>query len=62
MDDLLEVSRITRGKIRLECRELDLAEVVERAVETVRPLVESKAHDLKVTLPARPVLANASVQ
>lgn len=55
VDDLLEVSRITRGKIRLEVRELDVADVVARALETARPLLESKRHELKLSLPEGPL-------
>jgi signal transduction histidine kinase/DNA-binding response OmpR family regulator len=55
VDDLLDVSRITRGKIRLQTEPLDAAAVVAGAVETSRPLVESHRHQLHVTLPAEPL-------
>jgi len=54
VDDLLEVSRISRGKISLQMTPLDLAEVVATAVETSRPLVEAHRHTLTVSLPERP--------
>ena len=48
IDDLLDVSRITRGKIRLQTDRIDPAPIVAAAVETVRPLVEARGHDLSV--------------
>jgi two-component system CheB/CheR fusion protein len=56
VDDLLDVSRITRGKIQLQQEVLDLAVVVNHAVETVRPLTEAQRHHLGVSLPSEPVL------
>jgi signal transduction histidine kinase len=56
VDDLLDVSRITRGKIRLHREPLELAPVVARAVETSRPLIDARRHRLTVTLPPEPVL------
>jgi signal transduction histidine kinase/DNA-binding response OmpR family regulator len=55
VDDLLDVSRITRGKIRLQREPVDVANVVAGAVETSRPLVQRHGHDLIVTLPQEPV-------
>jgi signal transduction histidine kinase len=51
VDDLLDVSRITRGKIKLRLEPLDLATVLEAAVETSRPLIDAHKHELRVTLP-----------
>jgi PAS domain S-box-containing protein len=51
VDDLLDVSRITRGKVRLELERLDLASLAAQAVETSRPLVDARGHALQVTLP-----------
>jgi PAS domain S-box-containing protein len=59
VDDLLEVSRISRGKISLHTAPLDLAEVVATAVETSRPLVEAHHHTLTVTLPRSPARVKA---
>ena len=42
MDDLLDVSRVMRGKIELRKERMELATVVARAVETVQPLVEPR--------------------
>jgi signal transduction histidine kinase/ActR/RegA family two-component response regulator len=55
VDDLLDVSRITLGKIKLRPQPLDLTSVVSRAVETSRPLIDSHRHELIVTLPEGPV-------
>ncbi|HWG42501.1 MAG TPA: ATP-binding protein [Gemmataceae bacterium] len=55
IDDLLDLSRITKGKIELRKQELDLAGAVQDAVETSRPLIEASGHQLTVTLPPGPV-------
>lgn len=55
VDDLLDVSRITRGKITLNLQPLDVAALVSRAVETSRPLIASRGHTLEVTLPPEPL-------
>ena len=51
VDDLLDVSRVMRGKIELRRERVELATIVARAVETVQPLVDSQAHELSVRLP-----------
>lgn len=51
INDLLDVSRVTRGMVTLENVELDLAEVVSCAVEQVRPLAEARQHQLTVSVP-----------
>jgi signal transduction histidine kinase len=51
VDDLLEVSRITRGKIDLRRARVDLAAVLRTAVETSRPLIDAAAHTLTVDVP-----------
>jgi PAS domain S-box-containing protein len=56
VDDLLDVSRITRGKVVLQKEPTDLRSVVELAVEASRPLIEDYHHHLTITLPDRPVL------
>ena len=55
VDDLLDVSRITRGKIQLHREPIDLEVVVARAVETARPLIDFYGHGLTISLPAEPV-------
>ena len=54
VDDLLDVSRITRGKIKLQKAAVELAAVIARAVETSQPLMEARRHELTVTLPPGP--------
>jgi signal transduction histidine kinase/CheY-like chemotaxis protein len=55
VDDLLDVSRLTLGKIRLTVAPVDLKVVAAQAVEAVRPLVDQVRHQLEVTLPEGPV-------
>jgi PAS domain S-box-containing protein len=59
VDDLLDVSRLMRGKITLRREPLDLAEVVSRAVEAVRPLVGARRQALEVALPPDPLRMEA---
>jgi CheY-like chemotaxis protein len=54
LDDLLDVARITRGQLELKKDYVDLRSVVNVAVETARPLLDSKRHQLSVHLPAEP--------
>lgn len=56
VEDLLEVSRITRGVIDIRSEPVDLGSVVRAAVETTRPLVDAAQHYLKVEVPPEPVL------
>ena len=57
VDDLLDVSRIARGNIALKREKIALADVLTRAVEVSRPLIEAHAHDLVIDVrPAVPVL------
>jgi PAS domain S-box-containing protein len=55
VDDLLEVSRITTGSIRLQREQIDLRAIAERARETVRPLIEQRGHELVTSLPPEPI-------
>jgi signal transduction histidine kinase len=55
VDDLLDVSRITQGKIRLRLETVELGAIVNAAVETSRPLIESHRHELVVNMPESPV-------
>jgi PAS domain S-box-containing protein len=52
VDDLMEVSRITRGLIELRKESIDLATVIRSAVETSRPLIEANGHQLAISLPS----------
>ena len=55
VDDLLELSRITRGKVEMRMEDLDLRRVVDAAVETSRPLVEKAHHRLAIELRDEPL-------
>src|SRR5262245_35904220 len=51
IDDLMDVSRITRGKLQLRIQRIELGEVIRAAVETSRPILERSGHELTVTVP-----------
>jgi PAS domain S-box-containing protein len=55
LDDLLDISRITRGILELRTEMTDLATVIDAAVETSRPMIEAKQHMLSIELPPTPV-------
>jgi signal transduction histidine kinase/CheY-like chemotaxis protein len=55
VDDLLDISRITRGKIQLRKERVQLAAVIQNAMEECRPLIEGQSHALTVTLPPDPI-------
>ncbi len=55
LDDLLDVSRFTRGNVQLRMVGVDLAEVLNRAIETSRPLIEAEGHELTTSFPPDPV-------
>lgn len=55
LDDLLDVSRISRGRLELRLGPVDLRDVVNAAVETCKPSLDAKRHRLSVHLPDRPV-------
>jgi PAS domain S-box-containing protein len=59
VDDLLDVARITTGKVELRCEIMDLADAIRDAAETSRPLIESQGQPFSVSLPAAPVYVNA---
>jgi signal transduction histidine kinase len=59
VDDLLDVSRITRGKVELRMEAVDLNAVLARAAEAARPLIDARRHRLIVTQPGRPVRVSA---
>jgi PAS domain S-box-containing protein len=58
VDDLLDIGRLTTGKIKLRSEVLRMAEIVGRSVETARPVIDSRRHQLEVDLPTEPVYAN----
>ena len=61
LDDLLDVSRITRGKITLRIERLDVRRIVHAAVETCRPLIEEMHHEFAASLPDEPLWIDGDV-
>jgi PAS domain S-box-containing protein len=59
VDDLLDVGRISRGKIELRRERVELASIAHSALDTVRPLLERMGHALKITMPPGPLYVNA---
>ncbi len=59
VDDLMDVSRISRGKITLRRERVELARVIQQAVETSRPLIEANGHELTITVPPQSVFVEA---
>ncbi len=59
VDDLLDVSRVSGGKVRLQREPLDLAVAVSRGIETARPFIDARGHQLHVQLPAEPMAVMA---
>ena len=59
VDDLFDLSRIMQGKLELRKERVQLAAVVADAVETARPVIDAKGHELAVSLPAEPVELDA---
>jgi PAS domain S-box-containing protein len=55
VDDLLDVSRIIRGRIELRRDRVDVATAIRRAVETAQPVIDANGHVLELSLPERPV-------
>jgi PAS domain S-box-containing protein len=55
VDDLMEVARVTRGRIELRREPVDLGALLRSAVETSKPLIEAARHELTVSVPPEPV-------
>ncbi len=55
VDDLLDISRITKGKLRLTKERVELRDIANHAAETVRPLMDGRKHDFSLSLPTAPV-------
>jgi signal transduction histidine kinase/ActR/RegA family two-component response regulator len=55
VDDLLDVSRITRGKIELKIESVDVEQVIQEAIETSRPSIDAQRHTLSLQLPNVPL-------
>jgi PAS domain S-box-containing protein len=59
VDDLLDVSRITQGKLHLRLERVELAQVVQSAIEASRPLIDASDQELTIRLPPEPVYLDA---
>jgi signal transduction histidine kinase/ActR/RegA family two-component response regulator len=59
IDDLLDVTRISQGKLELRKQRFDVAVAVEQALQTVRPLIEARQHQLTVQLPSESLWVEA---
>jgi len=59
LDDLLDVARVSRGKIRLRRERLELGKSLEQAVEVSHPMIASKCHTLQIALPSEPMPVDA---
>jgi signal transduction histidine kinase/CheY-like chemotaxis protein len=59
IDDLLDVSRISRGKLKLRRERVELAPMIRQAAETCRPMAECARHEITLTLPPQPLYLNA---
>ena len=61
VDDLLDVSRIARGKVELKADLVEISEVVAKAIEMASPLLEQRNHTLSVQVPRRGLLVDADI-
>jgi two-component system CheB/CheR fusion protein len=61
VDDLLDVARITRGKIELKRRPIDLKDAIGEALETAKPHMEAKKQQLDASLPEEPLVVNGDL-
>ena len=55
VDELLDVNRIARGQLAIEKQSIDLRDVIARAVETSRPIVDAHGHRLHISIPDQPI-------
>jgi PAS domain S-box-containing protein len=59
VDDLLDISRITKGKLRLSKERVELRVIANLAAESVRPLLDARKHEFSVSLPTEPIWIEA---
>ena len=59
VDDLLDITRITKGKLRLTKEHVELRVVVNHAAESVRPFMDARKHEFSVSLPTKPIWVEA---
>ena len=61
VDDLLEVSRITTGRLHLRKESVDVSEIIRGAMETAGPIIDQRQHELTLSLPSERICLNADV-
>ncbi len=61
IDDLLEVSRVTNGNIRLQKVRVEIADLIMRAVESSRPLIDVHRHQLELNIPDAPLVVDGDM-
>jgi signal transduction histidine kinase len=61
VDDLLDVSRITQGRVELQCRPVDLGSVVSQAIETAEPLFQARQHEVSIVSSYRALYVNGDM-
>jgi signal transduction histidine kinase len=61
VDDLLDVSRITQGRVELQCRPLEVGNVINQAIETVEPLFQSRRHEVSIISSYRALYVNGDM-
>jgi two-component system CheB/CheR fusion protein len=59
LDDLLDVSRVTQGKIDLRCKPIDLVAACDEAIESVSPMAQRYRHTIRTELPPNPIYIHA---
>jgi len=59
VDDLLEVSRVTTGRVQLRCERVAISTIVEHSLETARPLIDRFEHTITVAMPPEPIWLRA---
>jgi signal transduction histidine kinase len=59
IEDLLDVSRVTSGRVRLQAEIMDLKTAITQSVDATQPLIDSRRHDLSLELPAQPMHVHA---
>jgi signal transduction histidine kinase len=61
VDDLLDVSRITQGRVELQCQPLELGSVISQAIETVEPLFQARRHEVSIVSSYRALHVNGDM-
>ncbi|MBA2491901.1 MAG: hypothetical protein H0V34_09425, partial [Gammaproteobacteria bacterium] len=59
IDDLLDLGRIARGAYRIRKTPIELGAAIQEAAETLRPMIEARGHEMKVTVPSAPIIVEA---